>query len=226
MKVDNVTLWVKHFLILEDINITIEPGEFVFIIGSSWSGKTSLIRCLIGDFRPYKGDIILHNGMLLYGNRSWKFLQEYRRSIGVIFQDYKLLEWKTVYENVAFAMEVCNYKTSFIRKTVPDILDQVGLLTKRDKYVYQLSWWEKQRVCIARALVHNPQIIFWDEPTWNLDPFASELIMDILETLHKKWKTIIIATHDQNIVNARKKRVIAIKDKKVFRDEKKGTYCL
>ena len=153
-------------------------------------------------------------------------LLEYRRNIWVIFQDYKLLESKKVYENVAFAMEVCGYSDEIIRKKVPEALEQVGLLIKKDKFVYELSGGEKQRIAIARALVHDPQIIIWDEPTWNLDPETAMEIMNIFNDLNSEWKTIILATHDGHIVNNLKKRVIAFKDKWVLYDVECWEYKL
>ena len=136
------------------------------------------------------------------------------------------MESKKVYENVAFAMEVCWYKASEIKKKVPEVLSQVGLLVKQDKFVQELSGWEKQRVSIARALVRDPEIIIWDEPTWNLDPETAKWIMEIFDELNKSWKTVIIATHDKNIVNYMKKRVITFKDKKVSSDKNPWVYNL
>jgi len=224
MKVDNISLAFKNKTILKDINIDITPGEFVFLIWYSGSGKTSLIRSLIWDFKPSNGEIILDNNLALYRNLTEETLLEYRRSIGVIFQDYKLLESKKVYENVAFAMEVCGYSDEVIRKKVPEALEQVGLLIKKDKFVYELSGGEKQRIAIARALVHNPKIIIWDEPTGNLDPDTAMEIMNIFEDLNSEWKTVILATHDSHIVNKMQKRVIAFKDKWVFYDTVNGKY--
>jgi cell division transport system ATP-binding protein len=224
MKVDNISLAFKNKTILKDINLDINSGEFVFLIGYSWSGKTSLIRSLIGDFKPLNWEVILDNNLALYKNLTEETLLEYRRSIGVIFQDYKLLESKKVYENVAFAMEVCGYWDDIIRKKVPEALEQVGLLIKKDKFVYELSGGEKQRIAIARALVHNPKIIIWDEPTGNLDPDTAMEIMNIFEDLNSEWKTIILATHDSHIVNKMNKRVIAFKDKWVFYDTVNGKY--
>jgi len=226
MKIDKATLAFWNKIILKDIDLEIKTWEFVFLIGYSWSGKTSLIRSIIGDFVPQRWDIILDNGMALYRNMSEKVLLDYRRSIGVIFQDYKLLESKTVYENVAFAMEVCGYSDSMIEKKVPEALEQVGLLIKKDKFVYELSGWEKQRIAIARALVHDPEVIIWDEPTWNLDPTTSDEIMNIFKDLNNAGKTIILATHDKHIVNDLKKRVIAFSDRKILSDKQHGEYCL
>ena len=226
MQIDNITLAFWNKVILKDININIKSWEFVFFIGYSGSWKTSLIRSLIWDFKPSMGDIILDNNLSLYKSLTEESLLNYRRSIWVIFQDYKLLESKKVYENVAFAMEVCGYSDAIIRKKVPEALEKVWLLIKKDKFIYELSWWEKQRVAIARALVHDPQIIIWDEPTWNLDPETAKDIMNIFLDINMDGKTVIMATHDENIVNSLKKRVIAFEDKQVVSDVENGSYVL
>lgn len=226
MKIDNLTLAFGNKIVLRGVDLEIKKWEFVFMIGYSWSWKTSLIRSIIGDFKPSSWDIILDNGMALYKNISDKILDEYRRWIWIIFQDYKLMESKKVYENVAFAMEVCGYSDDSIRKKVPEVLNQVWLLVKKDKFVQELSWWEKQRVSIARALVRDPDLIIGDEPTWNLDPETASGIIDIFKTLNESWKTVIIATHDKNIVDSMKKRVISFKDKEVFSDLEEGKYNL
>lgn len=226
MKIDKLTLSFKNKIVLRDIDLEIKPGEFVFFIGYSWSGKTTLIRSLIGDFKPERWDIVLDNGWFLYKNLTEKLLLDYRKSVGVIFQDYKLMESKTVYENVAFAMEVCWYKDKQIEKKVPQALEQVGLLIKKDTSVQELSGWEKQRVSIARALVHDPSIIIGDEPTGNLDPVTAWEIMEIFADLNKDGKTVIIATHDKNIVNSMKRRVVTFEDKLVSSDVENGKYNL
>jgi len=218
MKIDNLTLSFKNKIVLRNINLSIKPWEFVFFIGYSGSGKTTLIRSIIWDFKPERWDIVLDNGWFLYRNLTEKLLLDYRRSIGVIFQDYKLMESKSVYENVAFAMEVCGYKDHQIQKKVPQTLEQVWLLTKKDTSVQELSGWEKQRVSIARALVHDPAIIIGDEPTGNLDPVTAAEIMKIFLDLNKDGKTVILATHDKNIVNSMHKRVIVFKDKSIVAD--------
>ena len=226
MKIDNVTLSFWNKIVLKDINLEIKPWEFIFFIGYSGSWKTSLIRSLIWDFKPSLGDIILDNNLSLYHSITEESLLNYRRSIWVIFQDYKLLESKKVYENVAFAMEVCGYSDEIIRKKVPEALEKVGLLIKKEKFIYELSWGEKQRVAIARALVHDPQIIIWDEPTGNLDPETAKEIIDIFLDINSDWKTVIMATHDENIVNRLKKRVVAFENKEVLSDVQNGTYIL
>ncbi len=226
MRIDNVTLAFKNKIVLKEVDIWISPWEFVFFIGYSGSWKTTLIRSIIWDFKPERWDIILDNNMSLYRWSKEETILNYRRDIWVIFQDYKLMESKKVYENVAFAMEVCWYKDEDIRKKVPEALGKVGLLIKQDKFIYELSWWEKQRVAIARALVHDPKIIIWDEPTGNLDPDTSREIIDIFEDLNSEWKTIIMATHDSNLVNRLKKRVITFNDKKMISDEQEWVYNL
>ena len=226
MKIDNVTLSFGNKTILKDINIEIKSWEFVFFIWHSWSWKTSLIRSIIWDFRPVIWDIILDNNMALYKNLTEDILLSYRRWIWVIFQDYKLLESKKVYENVAFAMEVCWYPDNIISKKVPEALEKVWLLIKKDNFIYELSWWEKQRVAIARALVHNPKIIIWDEATWNLDPETTKEIMNIFFDINSDGKTVIMATHDENIVNQSKKRVIAFENKWITSDIKDWGYSL
>lgn len=226
MKIENLTLAFWNKTVIKNIDIDIKQWEFVFFIGLSWSWKTSVIRSLIWDFKPTKWDIVLENWDYLYKNLNDKLLSVYRRNIWVIFQDYKLMESKSVYENVAFAMEVCWYSDKYIQKKVPETLEQVKILSKKDKFVSELSWWEKQRVSIARALVHNPNIIIWDEPTWNLDPITAMDVMNIFLDLNKDWKTIIIASHDKNIVDALKKRVIVFKDKEMVSDKEKWIYEL
>lgn len=157
---------------------------------------------------------------------SPKKLLQYRRGLGTIFQDFKLLARKTVRENVAFAMEVCGYSAYEIDRRVPEVLSKVGLLAKKEKRIETLSGGEVQRTCIARALIHEPRLIIGDEPTGNLDRANATEIMHLLEDLHQSGKTIIMATHDEIIVNTMKKRVIAFADGKIVSDIEEGTYCL
>lgn len=225
MQFKNITLSYGERTILRDISLSIEPGEFVFLIGASGSGKTSFIRSLIGA-KKIKKWTILDDKDRDIALLSPKDLLQYRRNLGTIFQDFKLLPRKTVRENVAFAMEVCGYRRDEINKRVPEVLAKVGLLAKKDKFVETLSGGEIQRTCIARALIHNPSIIIWDEPTGNLDRHNSMEVMALLDDLNRQGKTIIMATHDEIIVNTMKKRVIAFKDGKVVSDEKDGNYSL
>ncbi|MCK9272037.1 ATP-binding cassette domain-containing protein [Candidatus Gracilibacteria bacterium] len=225
MKIENLTIAYDNKNILKNINIEIKEREFVFLIGNSGSGKTSFIKSLIGDLKPKSGKIMTSDGFNIYDFSS-KELTKYRRSIGIIFQDYKLLKSKTVKENVAFAMEVCGYSDKQIAQRVPEVLSQVGLLNKKDNFIDTLSGGEAQRIAVARALIHNPDIIIGDEPTGNLDPHNADEIMAILQELNRGGKTIIIATHDDKIVNKLKKRVITFKEGLVFSDIKNGNYNL
>ncbi len=226
MQIQNLTLNYKNKIVIDNVSAQIKAWEFIFVIWDSGSWKTSFINSLIGNFKPNSWKIILDDWSDLYWSHNWDFIPAYRRNIWIIFQDYKLMESKTVYENVAFAMEVCNYKTKDILRKVPDVLNQVWLLIKKDKRIDELSGWEKQRVAIARALAHNPDLIIWDEPTGNLDPKTGMSIMQIFDELNREWKTIIIATHDREIVNKFQKRVIAFKDKKISSDVVWWNYCL
>jgi cell division transport system ATP-binding protein len=225
MHFSHVSLAYGERTILKHIHTTIEPGEFVFLIGSSGSGKTSFIKSMIWALTPKEGHIYDENKRDIY-TLSGADLLSYRRKIGVIFQDFKLLPRKTVKENVAFAMEVSWYDDHTIHKRVPEVLSEVWLLTKRDKFVESLSGWELQRTAIARALIHNPDMIIADEPTGNLDPKNAEEIIRLLSKLHKEWKMIVIATHDDRLVDTLKKRVIAFSDGKIISDTTPGTYCL
>ncbi|MBC7503895.1 ATP-binding cassette domain-containing protein [Candidatus Gracilibacteria bacterium] len=225
MQFQNITLSYGERTILRDITLTIAPGEFVFLIGASGSGKTSFIRSILGAKKLKKGKILDDNGINI-ALFTPKELLKYRRGLGTIFQDFKLLPRKTVKENVAFAMEVCGYGRDEITRRVPEVLAKVGLLAKKEKFIETLSGGEVQRTCIARALIHDPSIIIGDEPTGNLDRNNANEIMSLLEELHQNGKTIIMATHDEHIVNTMKKRVIAFADGNIISDTGEGTYCL
>lgn len=211
--------------ILKDMNFTIHPWEFVFFIGTSWSGKTSVIKSMIWSL-PLKSWMLYDHAWNNIYSLSSSELLSFRRTIGVIFQDFKLLPRKTVKENVAFAMEVSGYDSSTIHKRVPEVLSQVWLLLKKDKFIESLSWGELQRTAIARALIHNPDMIIGDEPTGNLDPKNAEDVINILLKLHEQGKTIVISTHDDRLVNALKKRVIAFGDGKILSDSTPWTYSI
>lgn len=209
--------------VLKDVNLKIDDGEFVFIVGSSGAGKTTLTKLLLREEKATEGRIII-NGFRLdkMKNRKVPYL---RRTMGIVFQDFRLFPKKTVYENVAFAMQVVGESASTIRKRVPFFLDLVGLSDKMRSFPSQLSGGEQQRVALARAIVNNPDIIIADEPTGNIDPVMSLEIMDLLVRLNQKLgKTVIVVTHSQSIVDHYKQRVITINDGVVVQDRIGGMY--
>ena len=205
---------------LKDVNINIDKGEFIFVIGKSGAGKSSLIKLILKEIAPTTGEITVA-GYDLNKLKS-KQVPFLRRHVGVVFQDYRLLENRTVYENVAFAMEVMQHKQSKIQKRVPNVLRMVGLKDKARKYPNQLSGGEQQRVAIARSIINNPKILICDEPTGNLDPQTSIGIMKLLHDINKRGTTLLVATHDKTIVDAMQRRVIALKDGVIIGDRKGG----
>lgn len=207
---------------LNDINFKIEDGEFVFIVGSSGSGKTSLIKLLLKEMEPTAGKIKVAD--IDYSSLKRKNIPKMRRRIGVVFQNFRLLKDRTVYENVAFAQRVVETPTRFIRRQVPAMLTLVGLANKYKSYPKQLSGGEQQRVALARALVNKPEILLADEPTGNLDPKNSWEIMRLLEDVNKKGTTVVVVTHNKEIVNMMQKRVITLKKGQIISDEQKGRY--
>ena len=206
-----------------DLNLTIEKGSFSFVIGGSGSGKSTLIKMLYREEKPTKGQIIV--GGLDVAKLRNKKVYKLRRKLGIVFQDYRLLPKLTVYENVAFALEVIGTKRDEIRQKVLKALEEVGLKHKIHNYPDQLSGGEQQRVAIARAIVNNPKLLLCDEPTGNLDPDMSMEIMKVLEDINKaRGTTIIMATHDKDIVNKMKKQVITLKEGRLVAFKEKGTY--
>lgn len=207
---------------LSNINIKIDNGEFVFLVGPSGAGKSTLIKLLLKEIEADQGTILINNkDVTRMKRRDIPFL---RRSIGVVFQDFRLLHEKTVYENVAFAMEVVEAPAKDIRRQVPIVLSLVGLSKKSNLYPSQLSGGEQQRVSLARAMVNGPSILIADEPTGNLDPDTSWEIMRNLSEINHRGTTILMATHAKEIVDAMKKRVIAIEECTIARDDVKGGY--
>lgn len=207
---------------LHGISLHIERGEFVFIVGNSGSGKSTLIRLLTKELDPTEGTIRV-NGINL--NRMKKrVIPKYRRKIGCVFQDYRLLKDRNVYENVAFAQRVIGMPTREIKKNVPAMLSLVGLAEKYKSFPRQLSGGEQQRVALARALVNSPDILLADEPTGNLDPKTSREIMKLLEEINARGTTVVVVTHDQTIVNKMKKRVIRLQMGEIVGDEKESGY--
>lgn len=209
---------------LENINLKIEKGEFVSIVGSSGAGKSTLVKMLICEEKPSAGKILIA-GRNIVQLKSQE-LPYFRRKVGVVFQDYKLLPQKTVYENVAFALEVCDALPEEIRDKVPRILDLVGMLKCKDKYPDELSGGERQRVSIARALVHSPKILIADEATGNLDPINAWEIIELLERINRRGTVVILATHNKAIVDRLKRRVILIKNGTVSSDKYRGGYVI
>lgn len=207
---------------LSNVNLKITKGEFVFLVGSSGAGKSTLIKLLLKEEDPTGGRIYLKD--LDITKIKSRRIPLIRREIGVVFQDFRLLPNKTVYENVAFAMEILGTHPKEIRRRVPMILSMVNLSRKADRYPDQLSGGEHQRVSIARAIVNSPSILIADEPTGNLDPETAEDIMNILTEINSRGTTILMATHAKDIVNRMQKRVIAIEEGLIIRDEERGGY--
>ena len=219
----NVTkVYENGAVALNNINVDIRKGEFVFLVGSSGAGKSTFIKMLFREVLPSSG-ILTVNGrdVIRMANKEVPYL---RRSLGVIFQDYRLLPEKTVYENISFAMQVIEVPRRLMQRSVNSVLDIVGLRDKYKCFPHQLSGGEQQRVAIARAIVNNPSIVIADEPTGNLDPETSWGIMDIFQRINAAGTTIVMATHDKTIVDAMQRRVIAIEDGQIVRDEAQGGY--
>lgn len=207
---------------LSDINLQIRKGEFVYIVGASGAGKSTLIKLILKEEDPSSGEIYLNgNDITDVNNRRIPYI---RRKIGVVFQDFRLLHNKTVYENVAFAMEILGEDSKLIRKRVPEVLRRVGLSRKASRFPDQLSGGEQQRVSIARAIVNNPPVLMADEPTGNVDPENALGIMELLDDINSRGTTIIMATHAKDIVDELRRRVIELSKGIIIRDEKRGRY--
>ncbi len=207
---------------LSNVSLSIKKGEFVFLVGSSGAGKSTLIKLILKEEEPTEGKIYLNDkDITKVKNRRIPYI---RRNVGVVFQDFRLLPNKTVYENVAFAMEIIGAHPKEIRRNVPMVLSMVDLSKKAYCYPDELSGGEHQRVAISRAIVNNPPVLIADEPTGNLDPETAWDIMKVLRDINRRGTTVLMATHAKNIVDVMKKRVIAIEAGKVIRDEEKGVY--
>lgn len=204
------------------INLHVEPKEFVIVVGPSGAGKSTLLKLLTREERPSSGKIIV--GGIDYERLKEKDVPTLRRKIGVVFQDFKLLPNKTVFENVAFALEIAGYSNREIRHTVPKVLNIVGLKGKASSYPRELSGGETQRVAIARAVVRQPKILIADEPTGNLDPKHAWDVIKVLEKINKYGTTVLLTTHNQEIVNKLRRRVVTIKDGKIVSDRASGGY--
>ena len=209
---------------LEEVDFEMGPGEFVSLTGRSGAGKSTVIKLLIGEDKPTKGRVFF--GQYEVNKLKDNDLPAFRRHIGIVFQDFRLLPTKNAYENVAFALEVAGRPAREIKELVPQVLDMVGLGDKMKNYPGELSGGECQRVAIARAMIHRPEVIIADEPTGNLDPFHTFEIVKLLEKINELGTTVLLATHDKEVINNLEKRVITLDKGRVVRDEKKGKYML
>jgi len=219
----NVTKIYKNGLVaLNNLTLHIKKGEFIFLVGPSGAGKTTLTRLLFHEDLPTRGQIVF-NGKNVVRMRPGD-IPFHRRRIGMVFQDFRLLPQRTIYDNVAFALQVTGTTNNWIKKLVPEALKVVGLDRKDKMYPEQLSGGEQQRACIARAIVNNPLLLIADEPTGNLDPGTSRELMKLFQEINGRGTTIIMATHAWDIVDSMKKRVVALSDGKLVRDEESGVY--
>ncbi len=225
IKITNLSKFYKpNVWALNKVSLNIKSGEFVSIVGQSGTGKTTLVKMIIADESPTEG-LLEIGGWDITNIRSYE-IPYLRRQIGVVFQDYKLLPKKNVYENVGFALESCGVKRERIEKIVPQILKIVGLQNKMDRYPYQLSGGEQQRTAIARSLVHQPKLLIADEPTGNLDSINSREIIDLLLKINDFDTTVIMVSHNRDIINSLSKRVVTMDDGKIISDQIKGRYIL
>ena len=225
IKFQRVTkIYPPNAAVLQDVSFEVKEGEFVSIIGKSGAGKTTLTRLILGLEEPTSGEVYFKDKNIAELNSSE--IQKIRRSIGCIYQDYRLLPAKTVYENVAYIMEVEGASTSEIKKEVPKVLELIGLKDKMDNFPKELSGGEQQRLAIARALVNHPDIILADEPTGNLDPYNTYEVIYLLEKINKAGTTVILLTHDREIINKLGRRVITLVNGKIIRDEAQGKFII
>jgi len=215
---------MENTVALDDISFGIKEGEFISLVGRSGAGKTTLLKLILVEERPTKGKVFFEEQEI--NKIKPEKLPELRRKIGAVFQDYKLLPKKTTYENVAYVMEVIGASDLEISRDVPKVLEIVGLKERVNNFPAELSAGEKQRLSIARALIHRPRVILADEPTGNLDPYNTLDIIKLLLKIHEMGTTLVLATHNREIVNSLEKRVITLEDGKIIRDEEKGRFIL
>ena len=224
IRIENVTKQYKGTSrpALKNVSLEIEKGDFVFLVGASGSGKSSLMRLMLREDIPTSGSVhVMGENLVAIPSRRIPF---FRRKLGVVFQDFRLLPSKTVAQNVAFSLEVIGKSQGFIQEAVPDVLAMVGLEGKADRLPGELSGGEQQRVALARAIANKPAVLLADEPTGNLDPATSEGIMALLERINLAGTTVVMATHDRGIVDRLQKRVIEMRDGEIFRDQKSAGY--
>ncbi len=219
---DVTKVYNNKVVALDNVSLKIDSGEFVFLVGPSGAGKSTFVKMLLKEIEPTSGDVSLGDKNLK--DLTKKEIPYYRRKIGMVFQDYRLISNLNVFENVAFAMRVTDATPREIRRRVPMVLALVGLSHKTKSFPDELSGGEQQRVSLARAIAHSPNLLIADEPTGNLDPETAKEIMDLLMDINKVGTTVLMATHAREIVDSSKRRVIALEDGKVIRDEKKGRY--
>lgn len=224
IKFHNVTKIYKGVPVLQDISFEVNEGEFVSIVGKSGAGKTTLVKLMLGLETPTEGEVYFKGVSL--NNSNPDQIQELRRKVGGIYQDYRLLPKKTVYENVAYIMEVEGKENEEIEKEVPKVLEIIGLKDKLENFPDELSGGEQQRLAVARALVNHPEIIVADEPTGNLDPYNTYEVISLLQKINKTGKTVILSTHDREVVNKLGKRVITLEEGKIIRDEAEGRFII
>ncbi|MSU60752.1 MAG: cell division ATP-binding protein FtsE [Candidatus Staskawiczbacteria bacterium] len=225
IKFEKVTkIYSNETVVLQDVSFEIKKGEFVSIVGKSGAGKTTLIRMILGLEQPTYGNVFFNGRNIQELEKD--ALQEMRRKIGSVYQDYKLLPGKTVYENVSYIMEVEGKSNEEIATQVPKILEIIGLQEKLHNFPKELSGGEQQRLAIARALVNHPDVIIADEPTGNLDPYNTYEVMALLGRIHKSGKTVILSTHDREIINKLGRRVITIENGVIIRDEENGRFII
>lgn len=221
----NVTKTYNHGTVaLEKVSFKIEPGEFASIVGRSGAGKSTVVKLLLGEEKPTKGQIFF--GSYEVNKLKSTEFPEFRRHMGVIFQDFRLLAKKTVFENVAFALEVAGRPQSEINEFVPQVLDMVNMKEKMNNFPAELSGGEKQRAAIARAMINRPDVLIADEPTGNLDPFNTWEVIKLISKINELGSTVILATHDKEIVNALGQRVITLEDGKILKDEEHGRFII
>jgi cell division transport system ATP-binding protein len=225
IKFNNVTkIYSDKSVVLQDVSVEIKEGEFVSVVGKSGAGKTTLVRLILGLEAPTSGEVYFKG--LNINNTNPSEIQDIRRKVGGIYQDYKLLPRKTVYENVAYIMQVEGKENSEIELEVPKVLEIIGLKDKMNNFPNELSGGEQQRLAIARALVNHPDIIIADEPTGNLDPYNAYEVISLLQKINQAGKTIILATHDREIINKLAKRVITLEGGRIIRDEAEGRFII
>ncbi|OGZ00104.1 MAG: cell division ATP-binding protein FtsE [Candidatus Liptonbacteria bacterium RIFCSPLOWO2_01_FULL_52_25] len=219
-----VSKFYNHASALEEVDFEVKQGEFVSLTGRSGAGKSTVIKLLIGEEKPSKGRVFFSQYEV--NKLKDKDLPAFRRHIGVIFQDFRLLPTKNAFENVAFALEVAGRPQRDIMELVPQVLDMVGLSDKAKNFPHELSGGERQRVAIARAMIHRPEVVIADEPTGNLDPLNTFEIIKLLEKINQLGTTVVLATHDKEVINSLEKRVITLDRGRVIRDEARGKYIL